>query len=45
MSRRRRSDPETERPLHRAPAASRRGNRVFYVQWRAVPPSLTISLS
>ncbi|HZN17513.1 MAG TPA: RloB family protein [Micromonosporaceae bacterium] len=31
MSRRRRSDPEVERPLHRVPAASRRGNRVFYV--------------
>jgi len=31
MSRRRRSDPHAERQIHRGPAATWRGNRVFYV--------------
>lgn len=31
MSRRRRSDPDTDKPVQRGPAPSWRGNRVFYV--------------
>lgn len=31
MSRRRRSDPNSERPIHRGPSPNWRGNRVFYV--------------